>query len=700
MRPTWKAFFSSCRRVLRATNRYYSNAYGRFMKPDPYKGSTPLPIQFNDMYSYAGPTAAGAGLPSAKRLQVNEVVYYRDINNQLQHKTVPVNLDSTYTYNNEGKITAMTYPSTINGSGTSVPGASYNYSYDTMYRLSGMTDSNNNTIVSGVSYNPANQLLGMTFNGVAESRSYNVLNQLTNVHAGSSENLTYNYPTGTNNGKVSSMYNAVSGETVTYTYDSLNRMATAAGNGWGEAYTFDPFGNLTTKQVTSGSGPSLSQAVNQSNNQIVGQSYDANGNALVANAAYDVENHIYALVGGPPYTSYSYDAQGKRIFLWNGTVDGNNNPTTFSVIAYAASGQKLGTYQCIPGTYYSGGNYVPFIGVSVASSDQYFGGRRLAVMDQLGSAGTYYPWGEAKGTTNPQDTWSYATYWRDSATGLDYANNRYYSNAYGRFMTPDPYQSNVGGPGDPSDPGSWNKYAYTRGDPVNRKDPWGLDDENGDNPDGGDGGGNPGPAPQGGRSPQPAPVRSNFNSAFPPCNKTDNQGVENELNFIVNNYATAASAAQTVDSAFNTNITASLILAWAGQESTWGTNNPFNGEDYNQATGANWFDQATCPANANTKWACFSSFQNSTLSAFFSPFLVTYTAANGQTFTHASAGFILSDQLAQGATLAAAFQMVASGQGATGGWDHNNTAYGTNVQKTLNGLGGHLDCLKKYGYVH
>ena len=111
------------------------------------------------------------------------------------------------------------------------------------------------------------------------------------------------------------------------------------------------------------------------------------------------------------------------------------------------------------------------------TSDQYFGERRLASMDQLGSVGTYYPWGEAKGTTNPQDTWSYATYWRDSATGLDYANNRYYTNAYGRFMTPDPYVSNNGSAGNPSDPQSWNKYAYTRGDPVNRLDPRGLDDE-------------------------------------------------------------------------------------------------------------------------------------------------------------------------------------------------------------------------------
>ena len=39
-------------------------------------------------------------------------------------------------------------------------------------------------------------------------------------------------------------------------------------------------------------------------------------------------------------------------------------------------------------------------------------------------------------------------------------------------MTPDPYQASVG----PSDPGSWNRYAHTRGDPINRQDPSGLDD--------------------------------------------------------------------------------------------------------------------------------------------------------------------------------------------------------------------------------
>ncbi len=362
----------------------------------------------------------------------------------------------------------MTYPTTTpnytGGVPNNVTGASYNYSYDSMYRLAGMTTSGSTTVVNGVSYNAANELLGMTFNGIGETRSYNVLNQLTNVHAGSGLNLTYNYPTGTDNGKISSMYNAVSGETVTYTYDSLNRIATAGGSGWGEAYTFDGFGNLTAKTVTAGSGPSMSVVVSEATNRI--GSTDANGNTFMANAAYDVENHTYALVGASPYTSYSYDAQNKRVFTYtSGSVDSYGNPINYLVVLYSPSGQKMGTYQistCDTSMLCS----------LLTTSDQYFGGRRLASMDQLGSVGTYYPWGEAKGTTNPQDTWSYATYWRDSVTGLDYANNRYYTNAYGRFMTPDPYTNS----GRLNDPQSWNRYAYTRGDPVNRADPHGTDD--------------------------------------------------------------------------------------------------------------------------------------------------------------------------------------------------------------------------------
>jgi hypothetical protein len=51
-----------------------------------------------------------------------------------------------------------------------------------------------------------------------------------------------------------------------------------------------------------------------------------------------------------------------------------------------------------------------------------------------------------------------------------FADQRFYASSYGRFNTPDPYQASGG----PNDPGSWNRYSYGAGDPVNRHDPRGL----------------------------------------------------------------------------------------------------------------------------------------------------------------------------------------------------------------------------------
>jgi RHS repeat-associated protein len=87
-------------------------------------------------------------------------------------------------------------------------------------------------------------------------------------------------------------------------------------------------------------------------------------------------------------------------------------------------------------------------------------------VDRLGSAGTYYPYGEAR--SSPSE---FATYQRDN-TGLDYAQNRYYSSQIARFTTADPYKASGG----PADPQSWNRYAYVHGDPINFGDPNGLDE--------------------------------------------------------------------------------------------------------------------------------------------------------------------------------------------------------------------------------
>src|SRR5205807_4794685 len=60
---------------------------------------------------------------------------------------------------------------------------------------------------------------------------------------------------------------------------------------------------------------------------------------------------------------------------------------------------------------------------------------------------------------------------RDNETGLDYFGARYYSSAQGRFTSVDP--ENAGA--DPSDPQSWNGYAYARNNPLKYTDPNGQE---------------------------------------------------------------------------------------------------------------------------------------------------------------------------------------------------------------------------------
>ena len=111
------------------------------------------------------------------------------------------------------------------------------------------------------------------------------------------------------------------------------------------------------------------------------------------------------------------------------------------------------------------------------------GGRLLQIggewvaTDRLGSVvrkGTtnykYAPYGQEIEGATAKGTTKFATYTRDSLSGLDYALNRYYKPEWGRFTSPDPLQ-----PGTAERPSSWNYYAYTEGDPINFSDPEGLD---------------------------------------------------------------------------------------------------------------------------------------------------------------------------------------------------------------------------------
>ena len=61
-------------------------------------------------------------------------------------------------------------------------------------------------------------------------------------------------------------------------------------------------------------------------------------------------------------------------------------------------------------------------------------------------------------------------YERDSESGLDYAQARYYSSSMGRFTSVDP----LGASGSTRNPQSFNRYAYVLNNPLNLVDPTGM----------------------------------------------------------------------------------------------------------------------------------------------------------------------------------------------------------------------------------
>ncbi len=330
------------------------------------------------------------------------------------------------------------------------------------------------TVASGAAYNAAGQLTSLSYLGYTETRQYNTRLQMTRLTASGTGllpvDLEYRFSATANDDRITQMKDWITGEEVSYTYDSLARLGTAATTGpdWGLAFSYDGFGNLTGQTVTKGTAPYMSATYDWATNRRVGGTYDANGNEYGSGGytEYDLENRMTRYDSS---ASYGYNVSNQRVYeaIWSG-ADVVRDRLTF----YGLSGERMATYERTVSPTYT--EFTP-LWVSV-----WFGGKlveqngQVVVQDRLGSTVVhgsgrlgYWPYGQEKpgATANSRD--KFATYWRD-ATGLDYAMNRYYSG--GRFLTPDPYQAS-GGPGVPQ---SWNRYVYVENDPVNYRDPEGL----------------------------------------------------------------------------------------------------------------------------------------------------------------------------------------------------------------------------------
>ncbi len=258
--------------------------------------------------------------------------------------------------------------------------------------------------------NAANRLLQLNASNFSETRAYNANLELKETTSGATVHYRYNYAATANNGQIQSQTDVVSGETISYQYDSLQRLVQASGQGdpsgaWSQAFTYDGFGNLTQK--TGSNAPALSVAIDPATNRLAtNAAYDNNGNMTGYAGdvySYDLQNRLiqaHPASGGT--VLYGYDTTNDRIY--KGAVNGGAY-TAEEFYFYGVEGHKYGTWQINPAA-----------GVLLRASvtKQWFGSRLVSPEDRLGSKGKYYPYGEERTNVNPpnppNDQEKFATY--------------------------------------------------------------------------------------------------------------------------------------------------------------------------------------------------------------------------------------------------------------------------------------------------
>jgi len=287
-----------------------------------------------------------------------------------------------------------------------------------------------------------------------------------------------------NNGNVVSIANnRDTNRSQSFTYDALNRIATAqsqAASGahdWGLSFGYDIWANLLSATVTKGDDvPMLSQSVG-TNNRISGYCYDAAGNLLAQSAppcpsptyTYDAENRMTATAG----VTYTYDGDGRRVKKSNGKLywyGGGSDPLEETDLSGAPSaafvffnGKRIARLD-LPGgaVHYYFANHIGSTNVVASTTG--------AIEDES----DYYPFGgERVVVDSDPNQYKFTGKERDTESGLDNFGARFNSSNLGRFMSPDRINltwKRLVNPGN-----TLNKYAYAANNPLLYVDPNGED---------------------------------------------------------------------------------------------------------------------------------------------------------------------------------------------------------------------------------
>jgi RHS repeat-associated protein len=297
-----------------------------------------------------------------------------------------------------------------------------------------------------------------------------------------------------NNGSVMGYFyqdtaNPSLGHSATYGYDSLSRLTSGVATGnntYNLTFVYNNdgsgrYGNMACQTNSSTNGPCPNWTFN-GNNQITtsGFTYDAAGNLLndgTYTYVWDAENRLTS-DSGPVANTYAYNALGEM-------VENSRTSASHAELPYDIFGQDLGHYSRESNYWWE--EYINFGGVALAFYDQLnetrllhrnAGGSSIFTTNGSGSYledTQYYPWGSSWADTGPgADVW-YEQFarmpWNDADKGQYLTHFRRYDTTKRRWLSPDP--ENAGA--DPSDPQTWDAYAYVLNNPTTNVDPEGQD---------------------------------------------------------------------------------------------------------------------------------------------------------------------------------------------------------------------------------
>ena len=494
-------------------SRYRYDDYGKLLEMTDYRVSseTETAYRYTEYtYDQRGRITAFAEIsqnvqPTADDIKAHQIRYTYNENGNLSKVSYPTTKDGiqslSYIYDENGWLQEI--KGELHSKGQTTEKVLRSYSYDAYGKVKEIKDYRNRlkngaqAVQKIYTYDSFDRVKEMTYTDLETGKVM--------------ESYQYSYDKNSNITKKTQVNNYPKedadkvNETKSYTYDTLGRLTKTVTTDHNKddktktvTYTYDNVGNrlkeddgTTTTSYTYNGLDQLQTATKEKGtavDEVRQYSYDANGNQTdVKNTktgqtesyTYDAENRLskVSVTDKDGKTAViqqnRYNGDGQRIQK----VEGSKTTNYYyqdGVVSYTTDGDNSQTSQNLIGT---DGNILATQRYGSDHTDYLLynkdiQGSSTSLVKEDGSADATYRYtdfGETKinGDNKVENEVCYTGGIYDQRTGLYYLNARYYNPEDGRFVTEDTYR------GETNEPDTQNLYAYCADNPVNYVDPSG-----------------------------------------------------------------------------------------------------------------------------------------------------------------------------------------------------------------------------------